>query len=80
MLSAYVFVEAAAGLGQADVAATHAAAHQVPGVKTVHFVMGRIDAIVYLEANDLDGLTAAVGQLHSVKGVARTETLLVMPM
>ncbi len=80
MVSAYVLIRIAQGLGAADAAATHTGAHQVPGVKTVHFVLGRIDAIVYLEASDLNALTEAVGKLRAVKGVAHTETLIVLPM
>lgn len=80
MVSAYVLIQAAPGLAQADAVAAHDAAHRIPGVKTVHFLMGHIDGIVYMEANDLQALTDSVGQLRTVKGVARTETLLVMPM
>ncbi len=78
MVSAYVLVEAQPGVRKEDVATVHQSAHQVTGVKTVHFVMGPMDAVIYLEVNDLDALVDAVGKIRALKGVARTDTCIVM--
>lgn len=80
MVSAFVLIKAQPGLNRSDAAAVHDAAHKIPGVKTVHFLMGRIDGIVYVEANDLESLTDSISKIRSAKGVASTETCVVMPI
>jgi uncharacterized protein with GYD domain len=80
MNSAFIFVQVA-GLGdRADVRTLHDALHAVSGVKTVHFVAGPIDVIVYVEAADQAALMDVIGQLRGVKGVASTDTRIVLPM
>ena len=80
MVSAHILIESQ-GVGQlSDVRAAHDALHQIQGVKTVHFVMGPIDAIVYVEAADLQALVEVIGKVHAVKGVGKTDTCIVMPM
>jgi hypothetical protein len=80
MTSAFVFIQVA-GLGSRDdVQALHEALHAVGSVKTVHFVAGPIDVIVFLEAGDQTALMDAIGQLRAVKGVASTDTRIVLPL
>jgi hypothetical protein len=80
MNSAFVFIQVA-GLGDRDgVRALHDALHAVSGIKTVHFVAGPTDVIVYVEAADPAALMDAIGQLRGVKGVASTDTRIVLPM
>lgn len=80
MMSAYVFIQVA-GLGDRDdVRALHDALHAVGGVKTVHFVAGPTDVVVFVDAADQAGLMEAVGRLRTVKGVASTDTRIVLPM
>jgi hypothetical protein len=54
--------------------------HAVGGVKTVHFLAGPTDMMVFVEAADMMGLMTAVGNLRSLKGVASTDTRIVLPM
>jgi hypothetical protein len=80
MNSAFVFIQVA-GLGDRnDVRALHDALHAVSGVKTAHFVAGPTDVIVFVEAADQSVLMEAIGQLRGVKGVASTDTRIVLPM
>ena len=79
MMSAFVFVQVQGLASWADAVKMHKALHAVPGVKTVHFVAGPTDVIVYLEAADQNALTETVGKLHGVKGVGSTDTRIVLP-
>jgi hypothetical protein len=80
MNSAFIFIQVA-GLGDRnDVKALHDALHAVSGVKTAHFVAGPIDVIVFVEAADQSALMEAIGQLRAVRGVASTDTRIVLPM
>jgi hypothetical protein len=80
MNSAFVFIQLA-GIGDRDgVKALHDGLHAVGGVKTVHFVAGPTDVIAYVEAADQSGLMEAIGQLRGVKGVASTDTRIVLPL
>ena len=79
MMSAFVFVTVADMTGASDVATIHKALHAVPGVKTVYFVAGPTDVICFVEAADQAGLMECVGKIHAVKGVARTDTRIVLP-
>lgn len=79
MISAFIFVTVTPGfLG--DVEAAHKAIHAVPGVKTAHFLLGPIDAVVYVEVKDMQALGDTIRALHAVPGVGTTDTRLVLPL
>ena len=80
MASAFVFVQLGSLSGLSEARAVHDAIHAVSGVKTVHFVAGPTDVIVFVESADTPGLTEAVGRIRSLKGVASTDTRIVMAM
>lgn len=80
MVSAFVFVEVGEVEGAADMRALHDALHAVAGVKTVHFVAGPTDIIVFVDAADQPQLMEAVAQIRGVSGVASTDTRIVFPM
>jgi DNA-binding Lrp family transcriptional regulator len=78
MVSAFIFAQVS-GSG-ADVAAIHNALHAIGGVKTVHFVAGPIDIILYVETADPKSLMETVGKIRAVKGVSSTDTRIVLPV
>lgn len=80
MVGAFVFVQVSATGSWKDASAMHKAMHAVPGVKTVHFLMGPTDALVLVEASDQQALMESVGKLRSVKGVGSTDTRMILPM
>ncbi len=80
MMSAFVFIQVAGLADRNDARALHDALHAVSGVKTVHFVAGPTDMVVFVEAADQAALMEAVGNIRAVKGVASTDTRIVMPM
>jgi hypothetical protein len=80
MMSAYVFIQVAGLADRNDVMALHDALHAVAGVKTVHFVAGPTDVVVFVDAADQSGLMQAIGNLRAVKGVASTDTRIVISM
>jgi hypothetical protein len=63
-----------------EAGALHDAMHAVGGVKTVHFVAGPTDMVVFVETGDMMGLMEAVGKIRGLKGVASTDTRIVLPM
>lgn len=80
MNSAFVFIQVA-GLGDRNGArALHKKLHDVGGVKTVHFVAGPTDVIVFIEAENEAALMEAIGSLRAIKGVASTDTRIVLSM
>ncbi len=79
MISAYIFIHTLSG-SQPDLKQAHDDVHKVPGVKTVHFLTGPTDAIAFVELPDLDALGNTVGKIRGVKGVASTDTRVVLPM
>jgi DNA-binding Lrp family transcriptional regulator len=79
MIAAFILVNVAPGFS-GDVEAAHKAAHAVPGVKTVHFLLGPIDAIAYVEVKDMQALGETIRALHAVPGVGATDTRLVLPI
>jgi hypothetical protein len=79
MIAAFIFVNVAPGF-TGDIAVAHKAAHAVPGVKTVHFLLGPIDAVVYAEVKDMQALGDTIRALHAVPGVGATDTRLVLPI
>lgn len=80
MTSAYIFIQLGTLSGMNDARDIHQGLHGVPGVKTVHFVAGPIDIITYVEVADQAALMETVGKLRGVKGVASTDTRIVLPI
>jgi len=79
MTAAVVFVQVGAAGGGTNVRAVHDALHAVTGVKTVHFLAGPTDAIIFLEVADQMELMKTVGKIRAVSGVASTDTRIVLP-
>jgi len=52
---------------------------KIEGVKTANVVTGQFDAVVLVQFSELDRLGKIVEQIHSVKGVLRTQTLISVP-
>jgi DNA-binding Lrp family transcriptional regulator len=80
MMGAFVFVQIAVSGGLEGMRALHDALHAIDGVKTVHFVAGPTDVIVYAEAADQMALGETLGKIRGVDGVASTDTRIVWPM
>jgi hypothetical protein len=80
MLSAFVFVQVGSFANWNEAKALHDALHAVSGVKTVHFVAGPTDVVVFVEAADQAGLMEALGKIRAVKGVTSSDTRIVMPL
>ncbi len=80
MVGAFVFIQVSGLSSEKDASNVHKALHAIPGVKTVHFLMGPTDVVAYIEAADQAAVFASVGKMRAVKGVATTDTRLVMPM
>jgi nitrate reductase NapAB chaperone NapD len=80
MAAAFVLVQIGATAGWGDASTIHSALHAVPGVKTVHFLAGPTDVIVFVEAADQKALMESIGKIRSVKGVASTDTRIVLPL
>jgi nitrate reductase NapAB chaperone NapD len=78
MVSAFVFAQVAGA--NVNISQIHTALHAIEGVKTVHFVAGPTDIILFVETNDQPALMAAVGKIRSVQGVASTDTRIVLPI
>lgn len=79
MISAFILVNVTPDF-KGDVESAHKAAHAVPGVKTVHFLLGPIDAVVYVEVKDIQALGETIRALHAIPGVGATDTRLVLPI
>lgn len=75
MVSAYIFVQVAAGT---DARKVHDALHAVAGVKTVHNVAGPVDAIVFVDAASVAALMETIGKMRATPGVAGTDTRIVL--
>ncbi len=80
MTSAYVLIQLAAGSGRTDIGQIHTALHAIQGVKTVHVLTGPTDVIAFVEVADQAALMEALGKIRGVKGVASTDTRIVMPI
>jgi len=80
MTAAFIFVQVGTMGGPAEAMALHDSIHAVAGVKTVHFVAGPTDLIVFVETSDLSSLMGSVAGIRSLKGVASTDTRIVLPM
>ncbi len=79
-MSAFVFIQVGETEGWDEMRALHDALHAVAGVKTVHFVAGPTDIIVFVDATDQPALVVTLGNIRAVKGVANTDTRIVWPM
>lgn len=77
MVSAFIFAQVS-GSG-VNVSEIHNALHAVEGVKTVHFVAGPIDVVIYVEAVDMASLMRTVGRIRTTNGVTSTDTRIVLP-
>ena len=80
MVAAFVFIQIAGLSSLAEMSALHGAMHAVPGVKTVHFVMGPTDVVAFVEAADQKALIAAVAGIRALNGVGTTDTRMVLPI
>ena len=80
MISAFILVQVGTLGSQADVRALHDALHAISGVKTVHFVAGPTDLIVFVDAADQADMMRAVGEIRATSGVASTDTRIVLPV
>lgn len=76
MTAAFVFVQIG---GSTNIRALHDALHGISGVKTVHFLAGPTDAILFLEVADQMELMKTVGEIRATSGVASTDTRIVLP-
>jgi hypothetical protein len=77
MTAAYVFIQVSEGGDAQDV---HKKLHAVEGVRTVHFLAGPTDVVAFVEAADMTTLIATIGKMRSVKGIAHTDTRIVLPI
>ncbi len=80
MMAAFVFVQLAVSGGWEEMEALHQALHAVAGVKTVHFVAGPTDIILFVEGADQAAVADTLGKIRGVKGVAGTDTRIVWPV
>jgi hypothetical protein len=80
MTSAFVFIQVTGLSDRSGMQSLHDGLHAVSGVKTVHFVAGPTDVIVYVEAADQAALIEAVGGMRGVRGVGSTDTRIVWSM
>jgi hypothetical protein len=80
MVGAIILIQVASAVGWGNAPSIHTALHAVPGVKTVHFLTGPTDIILYAEAPNQDGLMDVIGKVRAVKGVGSTDTRVVLPI
>ena len=80
MMSAFVFVQVGETEDWDGMKVLHDSLHAVDGVKTVHFVAGPTDIILFVDAADQTALGESLGAIRAVKGVASTDTRIVWPM
>lgn len=55
------------------------AALKVEGVKEAYAVTGQFDDIIQVEFNKMEDLGKIIGMIQNIKGVRRTQTLVVIP-
>ena len=80
MVAAFVLTQMALSGGWTDAHALHSALHAVAGVKTVHFLTGPTDILIFVEVADQSALMDSLGKIRAVKGVTSTDTRMVLPM
>lgn len=56
------------------------AALKIKGVKTAHAVTGQFDVVIFAEFMKTNMLGKLIGKIHSLQGVLRTQTAIVMPL
>jgi hypothetical protein len=52
---------------------------KIEGVKTAQVVTGQFDAVILVHFSELEDLAKIIEQIHHVKGMLRTQTLLTVP-
>ncbi len=77
MMTAFVMIQIG---NTTDMSGLHKALHAIPGVKGVYFLAGPTDVIAQVEAADQAALMDSIGKIRGVRGVASTDTRLVMPV
>jgi DNA-binding Lrp family transcriptional regulator len=80
MMSAFVLIKEVVSGSRDDMRALHQALHAIAGVKTVHFVAGPTDVILFVEGADQAALAESLDKIRGVKGVASTDTRIVWPV
>ncbi len=80
MMAAFIFIQVGELRDRAGVRALHDALHAIAGVQTVHFVAGPTDVVAFVEAADQAALMETVGKIRGTKGVASTDTRIVLPV
>ncbi len=80
MMSAFVFIQVGESGGWDEMSALHDALHAVAGVKTVHFVAGPTDVIVFVDAADQSAFMETLGAIRAAKGVVSTDSRIVWPV
>ena len=74
MTAAFIMLQLEKG---ADGHKVHDALHTIAGVKTVHFMAGPTDGIVFVEVADQSALQQTLGKVRGTAGVASTDTRIV---
>jgi len=74
-LEAYVLIDAEPGM----IWEVAEAALKIKGVKKAHAVTGQFDAVAYTEFVKMDDLGKIIEKIQRLKGVRRTQTLIVIP-
>jgi len=74
-LEAYVLIDAEPGM----IWEVAEAALKIKGVKRAHAVTGQFDAVAYTEFVKMDDLGKIIEKIQRLKGVRRTQTLIVIP-
>jgi DNA-binding Lrp family transcriptional regulator len=77
MTSAYVFIQVGMG-GNAQ--KIHDDLHAIAGVKSVHYVWGPIDCVLFADAPDMAGLVNLTGKIRAMPGIASVDTRVVLSM
>ncbi|NIL97036.1 MAG: hypothetical protein GTO62_07845, partial [Planctomycetales bacterium] len=67
-MAAFVLIQIEVSGGMEGMGALHDALHAVDGVKSVHFLAGPTDVIVFVEAADQEALGESLGQIRGVNG------------
>ncbi len=80
MTAAFILVQIGNLSGINDMRELHKTLHAIPGVKTVHLLTGPTDMMIYVESPDQAGLMETIGKIRGSRGVATTDTRIVMPV
>lgn len=54
-------------------------AQEIGGVKMAHAVTGQFDVIIFGEFPTMDDIRRVIDKIHSIEGVIRTQTSMVVP-